>query len=71
MTINDTQREHLVDYVKDKGRTDKDKIIFFFNFLQGKGLLGEFADYIGNGYGFKATPENMPLIEEMMNRRTA
>lgn len=68
MTITEQQREHLGDYIRDQGRPDKEKIIFFFNFLQGKGMLGEFADYIGRCYGFKVTPENAPLIEEILRR---
>lgn len=60
--LSKNQKENLIDFTNDKGNDEREKIAFFLHFLQRKGLLGDFADVIGESYGFKVIPENADLI---------
>jgi hypothetical protein len=70
MLITDNQRQWLVDFVNDKGRTDREKIIFLLFYLQSKGMLASFAQHVGEHYGFRVTPETEEQLMEEMRRAT-
>jgi hypothetical protein len=48
-------KQWIVDFVNDKGRDEREKLVFILHWLERKGLMKEFGYLIGESYGFRVS----------------
>ena len=52
MLLSDDQKQWLLDFIKDPYNSDRNKITFIMHYFSSMGKLHEFADHVGEHYGF-------------------